>query len=55
MSQNNANNTLQADGMKSSEYGVVAIPAPQGGEPVSSFAAEINLSIFKNMKNSTGP
>ena len=26
MSQNNADNTLQADGMKSSEYGVVAIP-----------------------------
>ena len=30
MSQNNADNTLQADGMKSSEYGVVAIPTPAG-------------------------
>ena len=54
MSQNNANNTLQADGMKSSEYGVVAIPAPQGGQPVSSFVAGINLSIFKNTKNPDG-
>ena len=28
MSQNNADNTLQADGMKPSDYGVVAIPGP---------------------------
>jgi len=54
MSQNNANNTLQGDGMKSSQYGVVAIPAPQGGQPVSSFVAGINLSIFKNTKNEQG-
>ncbi len=54
MSQNNANNTLQADGMKSSDYGVVAIPAPQGGQQVSSFVAGINLSIFKNTKNPDG-
>src|SRR3954447_11110642 len=54
MSQNNANNTLQGDGMKSSEYGVVAIPAPSGGQPVSSFVAGINLSIFKNTKNQQG-
>src|SRR5665647_3399947 len=43
MSQNNADNTLQADGMKSSEYGVVAIPAPSplppGGKDVASFVA----------------
>ena len=55
MSQNNADNTLQADGMKSSEYGVVAIPAPgplpAGGKDVASFVAGINLSIFKNTKN----
>jgi multiple sugar transport system substrate-binding protein len=54
MSQNNANNTLQGDGMKSSEYGVVAIPAASGGQPVSSFVAGINLSIFKNTKNQDG-
>src|SRR5664279_2174212 len=58
MSQNNADNTLQADGMKSSEYGVVAIPAPSplpsGGKDVASFVAGINLSIFKNTKNADG-
>ena len=55
MSQNNADNTLQADGMKSSEYGVVPIPRPSplpaGGKDVASFVAGINLSIFKNSKN----
>src|ERR1035437_7494739 len=52
MSQNNADNTLQADGMKSSAYGVVGIPAPSPlpatGKDVQSFVAGINLSIFKN-------
>ncbi|HET7304949.1 MAG TPA: sugar ABC transporter substrate-binding protein [Segeticoccus sp.] len=55
MSQNNADNTLQADGMKTSEYGVVAIPAPSplppGGKDVASFVAGINVSIFKNTQN----
>jgi multiple sugar transport system substrate-binding protein len=56
MSQNNADNVLQANGgMKPSEYGVVAIPAPNplppGGKDVASFVAGINLSIFKNTKN----
>ena len=55
MSQNNADNTLQADGMKSGEYGVVPIPTPSplpaGGKDVASFVAGINLSIFKNTKN----
>jgi multiple sugar transport system substrate-binding protein len=55
MSQNNADNTLQADGMKSSEYGVVPIPSPSplpaDGKDVASFVAGINLSIFKNSKN----
>jgi multiple sugar transport system substrate-binding protein len=54
MSQNNADNTLQADGMKSSEYGVVPIPAPSGGQQISSFVAGINLSIFNNTKNKAG-
>jgi multiple sugar transport system substrate-binding protein len=54
MSQNNADNTLQADGMKTSEYGVVPIPAPQGAKDVASFVAGINLSIFKNTKNKVG-
>jgi len=52
MSQNNADNTLQADGMKSSEYGVVAIPKASGSpKDTASFVAGINLSIFKNTKN----
>ncbi|RNI20858.1 ABC transporter substrate-binding protein [Flexivirga caeni] len=51
MSQNNADNTLVADGMKTSAYGVVAIPAPTGKKDIASFVAGINMSIFKNTKN----
>jgi multiple sugar transport system substrate-binding protein len=58
MSQNNADTTLQADGMNSSEYSVVAIPAPtplpSGGKDIASFVAGINLSIFKDTKNRAG-
>jgi multiple sugar transport system substrate-binding protein len=55
MSQNNADNTLQADGMKSSEYGVVPIPAPSDAAAnTASFVAGINLSIFNNTKNKDG-
>jgi multiple sugar transport system substrate-binding protein len=54
MSQNNADNTLQADGMKSSQYGVVPIPTMSGNDDVASFVAGINLSIFKNTKNKDG-
>src|SRR5450631_2891806 len=58
MNQNNADATLQADGMKSSAYGVVAIPAPSplpaGGKDIASHVAGINLSIFKNTKNQDG-
>jgi multiple sugar transport system substrate-binding protein len=58
MSQNNADNTLQADGMTPDQYGVVAIPAPSplppGGKDVASFVAGINISIFKNTKNKDG-
>ncbi len=51
LNQNNAGNSINANGMKSSEYGVVAFPAPSGGQPVASHVAGINLSIFKNTKN----
>ncbi|WP_246136475.1 ABC transporter substrate-binding protein [Leekyejoonella antrihumi] len=51
MSQNNADNTLQADGMKSDAYGVVPIPAMTGNKDIASFVAGINISIFKNTKN----
>ncbi|MEW1808625.1 sugar ABC transporter substrate-binding protein [Pseudarthrobacter sp. NPDC080039] len=52
MNQNNADTSIQANGMKSSEYGVVPFPAPQGSPTkVASHVAGINLSIFKNTKN----
>jgi multiple sugar transport system substrate-binding protein len=52
INQNNADSSIVANGMKSSEYGVVAFPAPQGAaQPVASHVAGINLSIFKNTKN----
>ncbi|HET6299679.1 MAG TPA: sugar ABC transporter substrate-binding protein [Kribbella sp.] len=51
INQNNADSSIVANGMKAGEYGVVAFPAPQGGQPVASHVAGINLSIFKNTKN----
>jgi multiple sugar transport system substrate-binding protein len=58
MNQNNADNTLVADGMNPSDFGVVAIPAPSplpaGGKDIASHVAGINISIFKNTKNQTG-
>jgi len=51
MSQNNADNTLQADKMDPNAYGVVAIPAKTGNKDIASFVAGINISIFKNTKH----
>lgn len=51
LNQNNADSSIVANGMKSSEYGVVPFPAPAGGKKVASHVAGINLSIFKNTKN----
>ncbi|MDX6237793.1 MAG: multiple sugar transport system substrate-binding protein [Kribbellaceae bacterium] len=51
LNQNNADSSIVANGMKSSEYGVTAFPAPAGGKEVASHVAGINLSIFKNTKN----
>ena len=52
INQNNADSSIAANGMKSSEYGVVAFPAPQGAaNQTASHVAGINLSIFKNTKN----
>jgi multiple sugar transport system substrate-binding protein len=51
INQNNADNSIVANGMKNDEYGVVAFPAPDGSEDVASHVAGINLSIFKNTKN----
>ncbi|MDN4615764.1 sugar ABC transporter substrate-binding protein [Leifsonia sp. F6_8S_P_1B] len=51
LSQNNADSSIVANGMKSDQYGVVPFPSPEGGKPVASHVAGINLSIFKNTKN----
>ncbi|WP_417563449.1 ABC transporter substrate-binding protein [Microbacterium sp.] len=52
LSQNNADTTLKADGMKVGDWGVVALPAPADAkEQISTFPAGINMSIFKYTKN----
>ena len=51
LSQNNADSSINANGMKNDAYGVVPFPAPEGGQPVASHVAGINLSIMKNTKN----
>ncbi|TDD28655.1 sugar ABC transporter substrate-binding protein [Kribbella turkmenica] len=52
INQNNANSSIAANGMKSSEYGVVPFPAPaDAANQTASHVAGINLSIFKNTKN----
>ena len=51
LNQNNADNSIVANGMKSDEYGVVPFPSPTGGQKIATFIAGINMSIFKNTKN----
>jgi multiple sugar transport system substrate-binding protein len=51
LSQNNADASIVANGMKNDQYGVVPFPAPSAGKKIASFVAGINLSIFKNTKN----
>lgn len=47
LNQNNANNSIVANGMTSDEYGVVPFPAPSDSDTdVASHVAGINLSIF---------
>ncbi len=47
--------TLEADGMKASDFGVaqvpVADPLPAGGKPIESHVAGINISIFKDTQH----
>ncbi|KQO62292.1 ABC transporter substrate-binding protein [Curtobacterium sp. Leaf261] len=54
LSQNNADASIQSNGMSADEYGVVPFPAPEGGKQVASHVAGINLSIMKNTKNQAG-
>lgn len=51
LSQNNADSSINANGMKTDAYGVVPFPTPAGGKDVASHVAGINLSIMKNTKN----
>jgi multiple sugar transport system substrate-binding protein len=49
LNQNNANSTIEANGMTSDQYGVVAFPAPADApSDVASHVAGINLSVFAN-------
>lgn len=54
ISQNNAGSSIEAQGMKNDEWGVVPYPTPVGSEPVASHVAGINLSIFENTGNKEG-
>jgi multiple sugar transport system substrate-binding protein len=52
LNQNNADNSIVANGMTSDKYGVVPFPAPADAKSqTASHVAGINLSIFKNTKN----
>ncbi|MCC2313990.1 ABC transporter substrate-binding protein [Cellulomonas xiejunii] len=52
LNQNNANATIEANGMAPDAYGVVPFPAPQGAESdVASHVAGINISIFGNTEH----
>lgn len=44
-------NVLKQNGMTPEQYGIVPIPAPQGGKNIGSFVAGTNISIFKNTKH----
>lgn len=46
INQNNADSSIQSNGMSADEYGVVPLPAPEGGKQISSFPAGINLAVF---------
>lgn len=51
LNQNNADNSIQSNGMKSDAYGVVPFPSPSGGQKIATFIAGINLSVMGNTKN----
>jgi multiple sugar transport system substrate-binding protein len=52
VNQNNANASLQADGMSVDKYGVVPIPSPSNAvKKIGSGVNGINVSIMKNTKH----
>lgn len=54
ISQSNANSSITSQGMADDAFGVVAYPAPSGGEDIATMVAGINMSIFKNTDNKDG-
>lgn len=48
-------NTVEADGMKPSDFGIAQVPVfnplPPGGKPIESHVAGINISIFKDTQH----
>ena len=51
MAQTSTMNVLRENGMTPDQYGIVPIPAPQGGDQIGSFVAGTNISIFENTDN----
>ena len=52
MNQNNADATIESNGMKNSEFGVVPFPAPAGSPTqVASHVAGINIAIMKSTEH----
>jgi multiple sugar transport system substrate-binding protein len=52
INQNNANATIESNGMESDEYGVVPFPAPAGAPTqVASHVAGINMAIMKSTEH----
>jgi len=51
IAQTSTINVLRQNGMEPDAYGVVPLPAPEGGEEISSFVAGSNISIFKNTEH----
>ncbi|GAA4177535.1 sugar ABC transporter substrate-binding protein [Phytohabitans flavus] len=51
MAQTSAINVMSKNGMQPDQYGIVPIPAPAGKQPIGSFVAGSNISIFKNTKH----
>jgi len=52
MWQNNAENNIKTNGMKTSEYGVADVPVTDGSStPIMTHVAGINVSVFQNSEH----
>ena len=55
INQNNANATLEANGMTADQFGVVPYPTPAASTtPVANHVAGINIAAFANTDNRDG-